>query len=148
MGTLEEFKSFALKGNVVDMAVGIVVGAAFNKVVTSLVNDVIMPPIGYVINGVPFKDLRWVVKEAVKKDGAVIQPEVAIQYGLFINTILEFLIVAFSVFVMVKFMNRLLRFRPMQPLVSLGLMPTEPGAPPSAPPAAPANPSQPPPKAP
>lgn len=74
MGTLEEFKSFALKGNVVDMAVGIVVGAAFNKVVTSLVNDVIMPPIGYVINGVPFKDLRWVVKEAVKKDGAVIHP--------------------------------------------------------------------------
>ena len=119
MGFIQEFKEFAVKGNAMDMAVGIILGAAFNKIVQSIVNDLIMPPIGVIIGGVDFKHLDLPIKSAVVEQtdpatGAVIvaaAPEVAIRYGMFLNTVIEFLIVAFSVFCIVKFMNRLIRKR-------------------------------------
>lgn len=108
MGLWKEFKEFAVKGNAVDMAVGIILGAAFNSVVTSIVNDLIMPPIGKLIGGVDFKDLKWVIGEG--KDMATGKVgEVAIRYGAFLNTAINFLIVACSVFAIVKFMNAMVR---------------------------------------
>lgn len=112
MSFVQEFKEFAVKGNVIDMAVGIVIGVAFNKIVNSLVNDIIMPPIGMLIARVPFKELQFQLQEPVPAtETTPAVPEVAVHYGLFINAILEFLIVAFSVFVVVKMMNRLMRKR-------------------------------------
>ena len=118
MGLVQEFKEFAVKGNAMDMAVGIIVGAAFNKIVQSIVNDLIMPPIGMAMGKVDFKQLQWTLQlhqDAVTgADGKLVTPEVplvAIRYGMFVNTVIEFFIVAFSVFVMVKFMNRLIRQR-------------------------------------
>lgn len=102
MGMMKEFKEFAMRGNVIDMAVGIVIGGAFGKIVTSLVNDVIMPPIGLLIGGIDFSAMNIVLKEAV---GDV--PAVTINYGLLINTIINFLIVAFSIFMVIKAMNTL-----------------------------------------
>jgi len=106
MGFWQEFKEFAVKGNALDMAVGIIIGAAFNKIVNSLVNDILMPPLGILIGGVDFKNL-----EIVLKDAAAAAPPVVIRYGMFINTIIEFLIVALSVFVVVKVMNRVVKAR-------------------------------------
>ncbi len=102
MSMLEEFKSFAVKGNVVDMAVGIIIGAAFGKIVTALVSGVVMPPIGVLLGGVNFTDLSIVVKEATEKT-----PAVVIAYGSFIQTVVDFLIIAFAVFMMVKTINKL-----------------------------------------
>lgn len=99
---LSEFKDFAIKGNVVDMAVGIIVGAAFGKIVSSFVKDVIMPPLGVMMGGVDFSDLAVVIQEAA---GEV--PVVAIKYGLFIQTIVDFVIVALAIFMAVKVMNSL-----------------------------------------
>ncbi|MBL1378295.1 large-conductance mechanosensitive channel protein MscL [Zobellella iuensis] len=104
MNIIKEFKEFAVKGNVVDMAVGIIIGAAFGKIVSSLVNDVIMPPIGVLIGGVDFSDLAIVLKEAV--GGA---PAVTLSYGSFIQTVLDFTIVAFAIFMVIKVINRLKR---------------------------------------
>lgn len=101
MGFINEFKEFALKGNVVDMAVGIIIGGAFGKIVSSLVNDIVMPPIGVILGGVDFKDLALVLKPAV---GEV--AEVSIRYGAFFNQIIDFLIIALAIFVAVKTMNR------------------------------------------
>ena len=113
MGFLNEFKAFAMKGNAVDMAVGIIIGAAFNKIVTSLVNDVFMPPLGMLIGKVDFKDLKVVLQAGVTevKDtaGNVVTPavsEVAMRYGLFVNEVINFLIVALTVFVVIKVMTR------------------------------------------
>jgi len=105
MSMLKEFKEFAMKGNVVDMAVGIIIGAAFGKIVTSLVNDVVMPPIGVMLGNVDFSSLAFTLKEAVDKE----HPAVVIKYGLFINTVVDFLIVAFVIFMIVKQMNRLMK---------------------------------------
>ena len=102
MSSVKEFKDFAVKGNAVDMAVGIVIGAAFGGVVNSLVNDVFMPPLGYVIGWVDFTNLVISLKEAV---GEV--PAVTIKYGLFINKIINLLVVAFCMFIVVKGMNHL-----------------------------------------
>lgn len=102
MSMLQEFKTFAMKGNVVDMAVGIIIGAAFGKIVSSAVNDVIMPPIGLLVGGVSFTDLAIVLKEAVGET-----PAVTINYGNFIQVVFDFLIVAFAIFMMIKFMNNL-----------------------------------------
>jgi large conductance mechanosensitive channel protein len=99
---LKEFKEFALKGNVVDLAVGVIIGGAFGKIVTSLVNDIIMPIIGILLNGVNFTDLKYVIKPA---SGDI--PESAILYGSFIQNIVDFLIIAFCIFLMVKAMNSL-----------------------------------------
>ena len=112
MGFIQEFKEFAVKGNAMDMAVGIILGAAFNKIVQSIVNDLIMPPIGMIIGGVNFKDLKVTLREPITPEGATeALPAVTINYGMFINTVIEFVIVAFSVFVIIKFMNRLIRKR-------------------------------------
>lgn len=100
MGMMKEFKQFAMKGNVVDMAVGIVIGAAFGKIIASLVKDVIMPPIGVLLGGVDFKNLTWVVQEATEKTKAVV-----VSYGAFFNTIIEFIIIAFAIFLVVKGIN-------------------------------------------
>ncbi len=102
MPMIKEFQEFAMKGNVVDMAVGIIIGAAFGNVVNSLVNDVIMPPVGFLIGGVDFSNLQFVIKEAVGAD-----PAVSIKYGLFINKIINFLVVAWSMFMVIKVMNNL-----------------------------------------
>ena len=104
MGLLKEFKEFAVKGNAVDMAVGIIIGAAFGKIVSSLVGDVIMPPIGVLLGGVDFSGLAVTIKDAVGET-----PAVVISYGKFIQTIVDFTIVAFAIFVAVKVMNSLKR---------------------------------------
>jgi large conductance mechanosensitive channel len=112
MGLLQEFKTFALKGNVVDMAVGVIIGGAFGKIVTSLVNDVIMPPIGYLTGGVDFKDLKWVIQEAVEAtDTTAAIAEVSLKYGAFVQQIIDFLIIAVSVFAMIKLINKLSNLR-------------------------------------
>ena len=102
MSMMSEFKSFAMRGNVIDMAVGIVIGGAFGKIVSSFVNDVLMPPIGMLLGGVDFSDLAIVLKEAVGETAAV-----TINYGSFIQTVLDFLIIAFAIFMVVKAMNRM-----------------------------------------
>jgi large conductance mechanosensitive channel len=102
MGMMQEFKSFAMRGNVVDMAVGIIIGGAFGKIVASFVNDVIMPPIGMLIGGVDFSDLALTLKEAVGE-----APAVMINYGAFIQTLVDFTIIAFAIFLAVKAMNNL-----------------------------------------
>ncbi len=104
MGVLAEFKAFAVKGNVVDMAVGIIIGAAFGKIVSSFVGDVVMPPLGLLIGGVDFSDLSVVLREA---QGTA--PAVVLAYGKFIQTIIDFLIVAFAIFMGVKAINKLKR---------------------------------------
>ena len=107
MKIIQEFKEFAIKGNVVDMAVGIIIGGAFGKIVTSLVNDVIMPPIGMIIGGVNFNGLRLVLKSATVDAAGVASPEVAINYGAFIQVLFDFIIVAFCIFMMIKGLNSL-----------------------------------------
>ena len=107
MKIIQEFKEFAIKGNVVDMAVGIIIGGAFGKIVTSLVNDVIMPPIGMIIGGVNFNGLRLVLKSATVDAAGVASPEVAINYGAFIQVLFDFIIVAFCVFMLIKGLNTL-----------------------------------------
>jgi large conductance mechanosensitive channel len=109
MGMLQEFKEFAVKGNMIDMAVGIIIGAAFGKVVDSLVKDIILPPIGLLLGGVDFKHLyvnlgtaRYESLEAAEKAGAPL-----LKYGAFISTLVDFLIVAWAIFIAVKAMNRL-----------------------------------------
>ena len=119
MKVLEEFKQFAMKGNVVDMAVGVIIGGAFGKIVSSLVNDVLMPPIGRILGGVDFKHLYLNLSggvyeslEAAKAAGAV-----TLNYGMFINQVIDFLIVAFTIFLMVKGMNALERREEIKPTV-------------------------------
>jgi large conductance mechanosensitive channel len=107
MGMLKEFKEFAMRGNVVDMAVGIIIGGAFGKIVTSLVNDVLMPPIGALLGGVDFASLAIKVKEASVDAAGKTSPAVIISYGKFINTVLDFIIVAFCIFMVIKAMNEL-----------------------------------------
>jgi large conductance mechanosensitive channel len=109
MGMLQEFKTFAMRGNVIDLAVGVVIGGAFGKIVTSLVDQIIMPPIGWVTGGIDFSDLKWVLRPADASDPAHKVAEVAVQYGAFINTLIQFLIIAFAIFLVVKFINRVTR---------------------------------------
>lgn len=109
MKILSEFRQFAMKGNVVDLAVGIIIGAAFGKIVTSVVNDVIMPPIGLAIGGVDFTDLKAVLKPAgVDATGQLVEA-VTINYGVFLQNVFDFLIVAFAVFMLIKGINKLKR---------------------------------------
>ena len=102
MSFIEDFKAFALKGNVVDMAVGVIIGGAFGKIVTSIVNNIIMPPIGVITGGVDFTDLKLVIKEAEKAGDEVISEAVTLNYGQFIQDVVDFLIIAFCIFLMVK----------------------------------------------
>lgn len=102
MSMIKEFKEFAIKGNVIDMAVGLIIGAAFGKIVASFVKDIIMPPVGLLLGGVDYTDMVLVLKEAVGETAAV-----SINYGIFIGTVLDFLIVAFVIFMVIKQMNKL-----------------------------------------
>jgi len=101
MSMLKEFKEFAMRGNVMDMAVGIIIGGAFGKIVSSLVNDLIMPPIGLVLGGVDFRDLALTLKAATADT-----PAVSLNYGVFVNTVIDFLIIAAAIFLLVRTMNR------------------------------------------
>jgi large conductance mechanosensitive channel len=118
MSMIKEFREFAMRGNVMDMAVGIIIGGAFGKIISSLVNDVIMPPIGLLVGGVDFKDLVITIKEAEGEIAAV-----TINYGNFIQTAFDFTIIAFAIFMMIKAMNNLNKKKEAAP------------APPPAPPA-------------
>ena len=106
----EEFKTFAMRGNVIDMAVGVVIGGAFGKITTSIVNDIIMPLISMLTGGVDFSQWKWILKEAVlDAEGAVVSAEVAVKFGNTIAVILDFVIIAFAVFCLVKALNSLRR---------------------------------------
>lgn len=109
MGFLKDFKAFAMKGNVIDMAVGVIIGGAFGKIVTSVVNDIIMPPIGLLVGGMDFKDLKWVMQaakpEVLNEAGEVVEPAVAavtLNYGNFLQQTFDFLIIAMSIFVVIR----------------------------------------------
>lgn len=106
MAIVKEFKEFISKGNVVDLAVGVIIGAAFGKIITSLVDDVLMPPLGYLMGGVDFSDKKLVMVDA---DTVNKVEEVAIRYGSFINSVIQFLIVSFCIFIVIKMMNALKR---------------------------------------
>lgn len=115
MAILKEFKEFAMRGNVIDMAVGVVIGAAFGKIVSSLVNDIIMPLVGVVTGGMNFTDFKWVIQKAVTDGQEIITPEVSLNWGTWVQTVVDFLIVAFCIFIMVKFINQLRRKKVEQP---------------------------------
>lgn len=102
MSFIQDFKAFALKGNVVDMAVGVIIGGAFGKIVTSVVNNIIMPPIGVLTGGVDFTDLKIVIKDAVMEGDQTVTEAVTLNYGQFIQDVVDFLIIAFCIFLMVK----------------------------------------------
>ncbi|WP_447908770.1 large-conductance mechanosensitive channel protein MscL [Brevundimonas bullata] len=122
MSLFSEFREFAARGNVVDLAVGVIIGASFGKIVTSLVDQIVMPPIGLLLGRVDFSKLEWVL---VPENPATVAVEkVAIQYGAFINTLIQFLIVAFVVFLAVKAINKLRREQPVE-AVAAGPTPTE-----------------------
>lgn len=104
---LQEFKQFAMRGNVIDMAVGIIIGGAFGKIVSSVVGDIIMPAVGLLIGGVNFTDLKIVLKHAVMEGDKVVSPAVSINYGNFIQVTLDFIIIAFAIFMLVKGVNSL-----------------------------------------
>lgn len=115
MKMLNEFKQFAMRGNVVDMAVGIIIGGAFGKIVSSIVSDVIMPPIGLLVGGVNFTDLKLTIKDQVIEAGEIISQAVTINYGNFIQVTFDFIIIAFAIFMMIKFMNNLSRKKESEP---------------------------------
>lgn len=106
MGMLKEFKEFAMRGNVIDLAVAVIIGGAFGKIIASLVADIIMPPIGLLLGGVNFVDLKWVMKAAEVVDG-VKKEAVSINYGSFLQVTFDFLIIAFCIFLLIKGINRL-----------------------------------------
>ncbi len=108
MGIFNEFKTFISRGNVVDLAVGVIIGAAFGKIVSSLVADVILPPIGVLVGGVDFTDLAYTIKAAeTDGSGKILKEAVQLKYGNFIQTIFDFLITAFAVFIVIKAMNKM-----------------------------------------
>ncbi|RNI26288.1 large-conductance mechanosensitive channel protein MscL [Rufibacter latericius] len=114
MSMTSEFKEFAMRGNVVDLAVGIIIGAAFGKIVTSFVEDILMPPLGIMVGGVDFKDLRLILRQGVMgPDGKL--TDVTLNYGNFIQSIIDFLIIAFAIFMVVKVMNTLKRKKAASP---------------------------------
>ncbi|SKB77749.1 large conductance mechanosensitive channel [Parapedobacter luteus] len=106
MGMLKEFKEFAMRGSVVDLAVGVIIGGAFGKIVTSLVNDIIMPPIGFLTGGIDFSEMKYVIQPADEANGVA---ETAINFGNFINIVIEFIIIAFCIFMVIKGINSLKR---------------------------------------
>ena len=109
MSFIQDFKAFALKGNVVDMAVGVIIGGAFGKIVTSVVNNIIMPPVGVLTGGVDFTDLKVTLKEAVVEGENVVSEAVTLNYGQFIQDVVDFLIIAFCIFLMIKGIAKLTR---------------------------------------
>ena len=119
---LQEFKAFAMKGNVIDMAVGVIIGGAFGKIVSSIVADVIMPPIGLLVGGVNFTDLKWVLKPAEVVNGKDIAA-VTLNYGNFLQATFDFLIIAFSIFLFIRLISKLAEKKKVE----------EPAAPPAPP---------------
>ncbi len=115
MKMIKEFKEFAMRGNVMDMAVGIIIGGAFGKIVSSFVSDVIMPPIGVLIGGVNFTDLKITIKEQILNEAGEIIPAVTLNYGNFVQVTFDFIIIAFAIFMMIKFMNNLSRKKAVEP---------------------------------
>ena len=115
MGLLSDFKQFAMRGNVVDLAVGVIIGAAFNKIISALVDKVIMPPIGWIIGDMDFSSLALTLSPAHTDSSGKAIPAVAIGYGEFINSVVQFIIVAFVVFLLVKVMNRLAQAKEQTP---------------------------------
>lgn len=116
MSLAKEFKEFVSRGNVLDMAIGVVIGGAFGKIVSSVVNDILMPPIGLLFGGVDFTDLKVVLKpDQVNELGEVVQQAVTLNYGSFIQTVVDFLIIALSIFFMIKGINQLKREKPEEP---------------------------------
>ena len=109
MSFVKEFKEFVNRGNVVDMAVGVVVGGAFGKIVTSFVNDVLMPPLGLLLGGVDFKDMKWVLQPGTLDEAGEMVGEVALNYGMFIQSVIDFLLIALAIFSVIKAMNKLKR---------------------------------------
>ncbi|MEI7422887.1 MAG: large-conductance mechanosensitive channel protein MscL [Prolixibacteraceae bacterium] len=105
----KEFKEFAMRGNVVDMAVGIIIGAAFGKIITSFVTDVLMPPLGMLLGGADFRSLKIQLSEPVISSGKAVLPGASLNYGNFIQVTVDFLIIAFAIFMMVKMMNRFMK---------------------------------------
>jgi large conductance mechanosensitive channel len=118
MSILSEFREFIARGNVVDLAVGVIIGGAFGKIVTALVEDVVMPPIGLLMSGVDFSHMNWVLK--VDNPATKVDEMVAIQYGAFLNTVIQFLIVAWVIFLLVKGVNTLRRAQAAEPSVPPG----------------------------
>lgn len=114
MAILKELKQFMMRGNVVDLATGVVIGGAFGQIVTSLVNDIIMPPIGYLLNGVDFKDLKYIIKASYEKAGTTV-PEVSINYGNFLQTLINFIIIATAIFFMIKAINSIQKKKEAKP---------------------------------
>ncbi|GAB1251725.1 large-conductance mechanosensitive channel protein MscL [Porphyromonas miyakawae] len=112
---IQEFKEFALKGSVMDMAVGIIIGGAFGKIVDSLVKDVIMPPITLLTDKGNFSDLKWVLRSGIEEAGEVVRPEVAITIGNFIQALIDFLIIALVIFMLVRGINKLRRTKEEEP---------------------------------
>ncbi|WP_313339066.1 large-conductance mechanosensitive channel protein MscL [Sedimentibacter sp.] len=102
----KEFKEFAFKGNVLDLAVGVIMGGAFGKIVTSVVNDLIMPLLGFLMAGMDFKSLKYIMSPAVMEGETIVKPEAAIMYGNFIQNVVDFLIVAVSIFIFIKLINK------------------------------------------
>jgi large conductance mechanosensitive channel len=115
MSIVKEFKEFAVRGNVLDLAVGIVIGAAFGKIVTSFVNDILMPPLGVILGGVNFNDLKLVLKASAMDVAGKPTPPVTLNYGSFIQAIIDFLIIAFGVFLMIKGINRFRKKEALKP---------------------------------
>ena len=115
MKIIKEFREFAMRGNVMDLAVGVIIGAAFGKIVNSLVNDIIMPPIGFLIGGVKFTDLKWVIKESFINASGKEVPAVTLNYGNFIQMAFEFLIISFAIFILIKAINTVQRKKDEQP---------------------------------
>lgn len=118
MSFIQEFKQFALKGNVMDMAIGIIIGAAFGKIVDSAVKDVLMPPLGFLLGGIDFSNQEWVIRTATES-----VPAVTLKYGLFLNALVSFTIVAFAIFLLVKGINALKKKEAAAP--SLPAVPTQ-----------------------
>lgn len=112
MGFIQDFKKFAMRGNMIDMAVGIIIGGAFGKIVSSLVADVILPPLGFILGGVDFKNLKIILKpDQLGGAGEVVVPAISFNYGMFIQNIIDFLIIALAVFMMVKIANKMAKKR-------------------------------------
>ncbi len=108
MGMIKEFREFISRGSVVDLAVGVIIGAAFGKIINSLVSDIIMPPIGLMLNGVDFKNMKYIIKQPVS-DGEKLTPGVSINYGMFIQNLVEFIIIAFVLFLIIRAINNMRR---------------------------------------
>jgi len=127
MGFIQEFKEFAMKGNVIDLAVGVIIGGAFGKITNSLVADVVMPPLGLLTGGVNFTDIKFTLKQAVTDSaGAVSAEAVTLNIGNFVQTVFDFSLMALAVFIMIKFINRLKRKEAAQEAAEEAAAPPEP----------------------